>query len=268
MSKLFCLMASGGFHHFGRRSVLELPIRIIRGDRIEIGDDVYVGAGSCLQTLGEATGPLLFIGNGTSIAGTAVISAADPYASAIECCWRGTSTSQTTSTRSLTPAFAVLDQGVERIAPVKVGDGAWLGQNVVVGPGVSIGSGAVIGANSVVLDDVPDHAVAVGAPARVVRQLASVPPPASPQAWRDEQRSRSFVSLSAGGRRGGAAQRTARASSAAAWISTGRRHRCRRAFGPLDAAGRLARARCDGRFRDLARRGRGQRSRERAMARA
>jgi acetyltransferase-like isoleucine patch superfamily enzyme len=64
---------------------------------------------------------------------------------------------------------AVLDQGIDRVAPVEIGEGAWLGQNVVVGPGVRIGRGAVIGANAVVLDDVPDHAVAVGVPARVVR---------------------------------------------------------------------------------------------------
>ena len=52
-----------------------------------------------------------------------------------------------------------------------IGDGAWLGENVVVGPGVSIGRNAVIGANAVVLDDVPERAVAVGAPARIVRRL-------------------------------------------------------------------------------------------------
>jgi galactoside O-acetyltransferase len=45
----------------------------------------------------------------------------------------------------------------------------------VVGPGVSIGTGSVVGANSVVLADVPPHAVAVGAPARVVRQFANAP---------------------------------------------------------------------------------------------
>ena len=66
---------------------------------------------------------------------------------------------------------AVLDQGIEKTAPVEIGDGAWLGENVVVGPGVRIGRGAVIGANAVVLADVPDHSVAVGAPARVVRTV-------------------------------------------------------------------------------------------------
>jgi acetyltransferase-like isoleucine patch superfamily enzyme len=48
-----------------------------------------------------------------------------------------------------------------------------------VGPGVRIGRGAVIGANSVVLTDVPDRAVAVGAPARVVRMIDE---PATPAA--------------------------------------------------------------------------------------
>ena len=69
------------------------------------------------------------------------------------------------------PDRAVLEQGLDRIAPVTVGDGAWLGQNVFVGPGVSIGAGAVVGANSVVTSDVPARGVAVGAPARVVRRL-------------------------------------------------------------------------------------------------
>ena len=71
-------------------------------------------------------------------------------------------------------------QGVSKVLPVVIGDGAWLGQGVVVCPGVSIGRGAVVGAGSVVLQDVPDFSVAVGSPARVVRsfgprELASVP---------------------------------------------------------------------------------------------
>ena len=70
-------------------------------------------------------------------------------------------------------ARPVLEQGITGVAPVEIGDGAWLGENVVVGPGVRVGRGAVVGANSVVLADVPDFAVAVGAPARVVRQLAA-----------------------------------------------------------------------------------------------
>jgi acetyltransferase-like isoleucine patch superfamily enzyme len=65
----------------------------------------------------------------------------------------------------------IVSQGIDRIAPVTIGKHTWLGQNVVVLPGVTIGEHCVIGANSVVNSSIPDCCVAVGAPARVVRQF-------------------------------------------------------------------------------------------------
>ncbi|WP_334143538.1 acyltransferase [Rhabdothermincola sp.] len=56
-------------------------------------------------------------------------------------------------------------------APVTIGDGSWLGHGVVVLPGARIGRHVVVGANSVVTGDLPDHSVAVGAPARVIKRL-------------------------------------------------------------------------------------------------
>lgn len=50
-----------------------------------------------------------------------------------------------------------------------VGHEAYVGVGSYVRRGVTIGHGAVIGAGSAVLDDVPPFAIAVGAPARVVR---------------------------------------------------------------------------------------------------
>lgn len=55
-------------------------------------------------------------------------------------------------------------------APVTIGDRAWLGEGVIVMPGVSIGNGAIIGAHSIVNNDVPDDCIAVGAPAKVIKQ--------------------------------------------------------------------------------------------------
>jgi acetyltransferase-like isoleucine patch superfamily enzyme len=52
---------------------------------------------------------------------------------------------------------------------IVIQDDVWLGVGVKVMDGVRIGRGAVIGAASVVTRDVPDYAVAVGSPARVVR---------------------------------------------------------------------------------------------------
>lgn len=62
--------------------------------------------------------------------------------------------------------------GWERALPIMVGENVWLGANVVVGAGVSIGANTVVGAGSTVLRDLPDHVVAVGSPASVVRSTA------------------------------------------------------------------------------------------------
>jgi len=70
------------------------------------------------------------------------------------------------------PAKSVLDQ-TRTSSGVAIGDGAWLGAGAKVLDGVTIGSHAVIGAGAVVRGAVPDHAVAVGVPARVVSSRAT-----------------------------------------------------------------------------------------------
>jgi acetyltransferase-like isoleucine patch superfamily enzyme len=52
---------------------------------------------------------------------------------------------------------------------IVVEDDVWLGMGVKVMDGVHIGRGAVIGANAVVTKDIPPYSVAVGVPARVIR---------------------------------------------------------------------------------------------------
>ncbi len=61
-------------------------------------------------------------------------------------------------------------QGIDPVAPIRIGRGAWLGQNAVIVPGVTIGELAVVGANSVVTRDVPPRTVVGGAPARVLKR--------------------------------------------------------------------------------------------------
>jgi maltose O-acetyltransferase len=56
-------------------------------------------------------------------------------------------------------------------APVAIGDHVWIGSWVIILPGVSIGEHAAVGAGSVVTKDIPANCLAVGNPARVVRQF-------------------------------------------------------------------------------------------------
>ena len=52
---------------------------------------------------------------------------------------------------------------------VEIKSASWLGDSVIILPGASIGYGAVIGAGSVVTKAIPDFAVAVGNPAKVIK---------------------------------------------------------------------------------------------------
>lgn len=55
--------------------------------------------------------------------------------------------------------------------PVRIGARVWIGEHVCIMPGVSIGDGAIIGAGAIVTTDIPANTIAVGSPARVVKQF-------------------------------------------------------------------------------------------------
>ena len=64
---------------------------------------------------------------------------------------------------------AIVCQPIVQLSDVKIGDGAWIGENVCI-IGASVGKNSVIGANSVVTHDIPDYSVAVGSPAKVIKR--------------------------------------------------------------------------------------------------
>ena len=61
--------------------------------------------------------------------------------------------------------------GWESGAPIELGDNVWLGGGAIVLPGVSVGTDTVVGAGAVVTRDLPAGVVAVGSPARVLREI-------------------------------------------------------------------------------------------------
>lgn len=54
--------------------------------------------------------------------------------------------------------------------PVTIGNHVWIGKHVKILKGVHIGDGSIVGMSSVVTKDIPNHAIAAGNPARVVKE--------------------------------------------------------------------------------------------------
>lgn len=55
--------------------------------------------------------------------------------------------------------------------PVHIEENVWIGEMVTILPGVQIGKGSIIGANSVVNKNIPPYSIAVGIPAKVIKQF-------------------------------------------------------------------------------------------------
>jgi acetyltransferase-like isoleucine patch superfamily enzyme len=64
-------------------------------------------------------------------------------------------------------------------APITLGKSVWLPWRIFILPGSKIGDGSVIGANSLVAGEIPAKSLAVGSPAKVIRQAPDFPKPLS-----------------------------------------------------------------------------------------
>ncbi|MCE0558570.1 acyltransferase [Motilimonas sp. E26] len=65
----------------------------------------------------------------------------------------------------------LIEQGYYPSKDVIVKEGAWIGANSIILPGVTVGKNSVIGAGAVVTKSIPDFCVAVGNPAKIIKEL-------------------------------------------------------------------------------------------------
>lgn len=56
-----------------------------------------------------------------------------------------------------------------KLGKIQIGNDVWLGKNVIITNSANIGNGVVAGAGAIITKDVPDYAVVVGAPARIIK---------------------------------------------------------------------------------------------------
>src|SRR5258707_9711943 len=160
---------SGSLMALGSNSYIDPPVTVQGPHRISIGSDVYVGPGCWLFTEGEDA--LLEIGDGTRMSGYCVLSAVSRVTLGRSVLLGRNVYIADNSHGIRDPVVPIADQPLEAVAPVTVGDGAWLCQNAVILSGVTIGAGAVVGANSVVRRDVAPRTIVAGVPASLVRQI-------------------------------------------------------------------------------------------------
>ncbi|OJJ01455.1 hypothetical protein ASPVEDRAFT_28115 [Aspergillus versicolor CBS 583.65] len=124
---------------------IEQPIRVDYGYNVKLGQGVFINfdcviIDTCQVTIGARTlfGPKVNLYSGT---------------------------------HPLDPDLRNGTSGPETGKEIHIGEDCWLAGNVTVLPGVTIGNGAVIGASSVVTKDVPAYHLAVGNPAKVIREI-------------------------------------------------------------------------------------------------
>lgn len=114
----------------------------LNGDRIELGDKVGFNVGCFVNGFGG-----LEIGDGTIIGPGTMIHTANH---------------ETETDRPIPEQGWILGK-------VTIGPGVWIGMGVCILPGVTIGEGAIVGAGAVVTKDIEPWGVAVGNPAKVIK---------------------------------------------------------------------------------------------------
>lgn len=155
---------------------LQLSAHVFIGDRVlifqdknggsvELGEGVNLHYDTCIQT---GDGGSLKIGPDTHIQSRCQFSA---YKAPIVI-GRGVLIAPNCAfypyDHSIAPGEQIKNQPLQTKGGIVIDDDAWLGFGVTVLDGVRIGKGAVVGAGAVVSNNVPDGAIAVGVPARVI----------------------------------------------------------------------------------------------------
>ncbi|MCA9428740.1 MAG: acyltransferase [Candidatus Omnitrophica bacterium] len=156
---------------FGTRSYIRRPCFITGGKNISIGDYVAIWRFARIDALGHGEDFRgIQIGEGTKIQpfihigavqevtiGKGVLIASHVYI--------------TDHDHDFSDPFDPPTFNQKLVAsPTRIGDYVWLGERVMVLKGVTIGERSIIGAGSIVTKDIPSFSIAIGSPAKVIRQ--------------------------------------------------------------------------------------------------
>lgn len=150
----------------GRNVYISDHVRLIseRGGRIEIGNGSKIGTMSIL----EDRGGFIKIGHNTSINSFSVLYGHGGLTIGDNVIMATHVTLVPANHNFSDPHKLIIEQG-ESKKGITIGNNVWLAANVTILDGVTIGEGSVIGAGSVVTKDILPNSIAVGAPAKIIR---------------------------------------------------------------------------------------------------
>jgi acetyltransferase-like isoleucine patch superfamily enzyme len=166
------------FKRLGQRSKIETGIYIVNGENIEIGTNTLIGKNSFLTAHNSEEyhdSPKIIIGDNC-------IFGSDLHITSVNLVRIGNGVRTGKSVLISDNAHGDIDMKLMSTAPdrrplvskgpIVIGNNVWIGEKVAIMAGVTIGESCIIGTNSVVTKDIPDYCVAVGSPARVIKNLS------------------------------------------------------------------------------------------------
>jgi len=169
-NRLYTFFLKSSFHSLGKKSFINFPATVNCPQAMSIGDNVWIREHAWLNCTSKEGEKQLTIGSGTVTGRYLHINA---YKSVI--LEDKVLLSDRVFISDVHHSFEdstkpIVDQGVTEPKPVLLKTGCWIGIGACIMPGVTIGKNAIVGANAVVTKDVPDNAIALGIPAKIVSE--------------------------------------------------------------------------------------------------
>lgn len=170
-AKVFTTLLASSFFSIGKKTTIIPPFRFNNLSLVQLGNHVTIHQNCWIQVVkskNNLKGPNIIIKDHVEIGMNATISAAkliviEEYVFTAPNVYISDHGHDYKDIN-----LQIAQQGIRKIAEVRIGPDVWIGQNAVILPGVSIGKHSVIGANAVVNRNIPDYCVAAGVPAKVI----------------------------------------------------------------------------------------------------
>lgn len=150
----------------GENVIIEDGVRIFHPENIEIGDNVYIGHGTILKGYYNADmkiGSNVWIGQGCYFhsAGGLIINGNVGIGPMVKI--------MTSEHQELGHEIPILFSALD-FEKVEIEEDCNIGMGAIILKGVTIGTGSKIGAGAVVTKSIPKYSVAVGVPAKVIKE--------------------------------------------------------------------------------------------------